>query len=81
MKDFDIKLNDTDVKKYIKDFNIKEKNLNNGDLKIDIKSLIDNWEDITFIPLKKNEKKKTKTVIKKLKGYHQMEWMKMILIK
>lgn len=65
MKDFDIKLNDTDVKNYIKDFNLEKKNLNNGDLKIDIKSLIDNWQRITFIPLKKDEKKKTKTVIKK----------------
>ena len=40
IKNFDIDINDNETKLYIKTFNFDQKNINSGELKIDIKSFM-----------------------------------------
>lgn len=49
MKNFSIDLEDVEVKSYIKMFNIKEENMKSGELKIDMKSLMNYWDTLTYI--------------------------------
>ena len=66
MMEFDTKINDLEVKMYIKSFNINQNNLNSGELKIDLKSLMDYWSDITYIKFKKDMKEPKNAKKKKL---------------
>ena len=52
MKEFDININDEEAKMEIKKFNIKEENINSGELKIDIKSMMKCYSTITYIKFK-----------------------------
>ena len=59
MKDFNIEMNDIDTKKYIKEFNIRDDNINTGEFKIDLKNFKENWGSIKFIKFK-NDKESEK---------------------
>ena len=65
MDEFDIKLDDEKIKKKIVDFNKSKKNLENGNIKLDIGNLINHFESITLCPFKNIEKEQKKNPNKK----------------
>lgn len=56
IKNFDIDINDNETKLYIKTFYIDQKNVNGGELKIDIKSFMKYWKTMVYIKFKKDIK-------------------------
>ena len=53
MKEFDIDINDEEAKIEIKKFNIKQENINSGELKLDIKSMMKCYDSISLYKFKK----------------------------
>ena len=65
MDKFDISLDNEEIRKTIIDFNKKDKNLENGDIKLDIQNYINSFEFITLCPFKQFDEKEQKKGIKK----------------
>lgn len=65
MDKFDISLDNEEIRKTIIDFNKKNKNLENGDIKLDIQNYINSFEFITLCPFKQVDEKEQKKGIKK----------------
>ena len=80
MDKFDISLDNKEIKEKIIEFNKNKKNLESGDIKLDIDNHIKYFDNITLCTFKKvNEKEKKKVYkMKLLKVFHQMALMMMI---
>ena len=65
MNNFDINLDDEEIKKKIVDFNKSKNNLENGNLKLDFGNLINYFESITLCSFRKIEEEQQKNGIKK----------------
>ena len=55
MEDFDTDIKDKEAKMEIKKFNIKEENINSGELKVDIKSMMKCYDSISFYKFKNKD--------------------------